>query len=258
MVWDRTIRQSKGEGISTVQAAAGSIESGVWQAPVELKPAVLPAAPPAEEGAEGSGILREQRRLGMTLPEVAIDARGDAVATWTDTGPDSSAVQASTRPAEGTWQSPMNVSLPGEQPTEAKLAQDAQGHAVSVWYAGGVIAATTRQPSGSWQEPVAISAEDEEAGNDPQLAITPAATRLSPGKDRRHSGSTQPNHCRASLSASPASTKPAWRTHAFAWHGGPSGVGAWPTKYSARPPVCRQKGQRSTLTVGGSQGDHHS
>ena len=112
VVWDRTIRQSKGEGISTVQAATDFDRKWCLAGAGRTKAGGSAGSSTAEEGAEGSGILREQRRLGMTLPEVAIDARGDAVATWTDTGPDSSAVQASTRPAEGTWQSPIERFTP--------------------------------------------------------------------------------------------------------------------------------------------------
>jgi hypothetical protein len=93
--------------------------------------------------------------------DVAIDARGDAIAVWTSAG---STVQSAVLPAGGAWQPPVDISLPGAAGalSGAQVAIDPAGDAVAVWsrqdQAISVVQSAARPAGGAWQAPVDISA----------------------------------------------------------------------------------------------------
>jgi hypothetical protein len=62
-------------------------------------------------------------------PQVALDAKGNAVAVWDDAG----LVRAATRAAGGHWSAVQNLSAAGEDPDSPRVALDAKGNAVVVW-----------------------------------------------------------------------------------------------------------------------------
>jgi hypothetical protein len=94
-----------------VAAATGSALSGLWQMPVLIS-------------APGFSIL----------PEVAIDAHGDAAAVWLDSYPGKNTIDASYRAASsGVWQPPVTVSV-GEHGTDQHVLVEPDGDAL-VWWA---------------------------------------------------------------------------------------------------------------------------
>src|SRR5262249_19739707 len=75
--------------------------------------------------------------------------------------------QASIRPAGGSWQEPVNVSLPGHTAEVPRVSMDSAGDAVAVWErfngANIVIQAASLPAGGKWAEPERISEKGSEA-----------------------------------------------------------------------------------------------
>ncbi len=101
-------------------------------------------------------------------PSVKVDAQGEAVAVWEGGEGGGGPVEASTRPASGTWQAPVTISAKGT--LYNTVAVDPQGEAVAVWLREGIIEASTRPAGGTWQAPVHLSPAGRTAWV-PQIAI---------------------------------------------------------------------------------------
>jgi len=116
--------------------------------------------------------------------QFALDAHGNAVATWLRSAPPATVVQAATRPAGGAWSaSPQPLSDPGAEARFADVGLDAQGNAVAVWQARGnttnteIVLARVRPAAGGgaddgWSAPQQISANDQSA-QVPLLIVDP-------------------------------------------------------------------------------------
>jgi PKD domain-containing protein len=96
--------------------------------------------------------------------EIAVDPRGDAVATftrWTGTG---FVIQSAVRPASGTWQQAVDLSdQNGNSPRGAGVAIDTAGNAVALWVRAGpvadnpVLVSAFRPVGGPWTAPVELA-----------------------------------------------------------------------------------------------------
>ncbi len=97
-------------------------------------------------------------------PTVAVDADGDLVAVWEQTGVGHGyQVEASVRPAGGGWQAPVTLSEAGDESYLPVVAVDPQGDATVVWGDGfGEVYAAVRPASGGWSAPVALDDEDQD------------------------------------------------------------------------------------------------
>jgi hypothetical protein len=132
-VWERY------DGTNLRIQAATRPEGGAWSVPTDISLAGVSAS----------------------IPDVGVDARGDAVAVWEQSD---HSVQASTRPAGGTWSTPAAISEPGLDGTDfPAVAVDAKGDAVAVWGAldeddsGNVIQGATKPAAGDWSTPIDVS-----------------------------------------------------------------------------------------------------
>lgn len=107
-------------------------------------------------------------------PQIAVDAKGDAVAVWEENG---EVIKASVRPASsGKWETPVALST-YKIAYEPQVAIDAEGEAVVVWHASEnlgtsyiVQAATGSASTGKWQKAVNISPEEGLASG-PRVAV---------------------------------------------------------------------------------------
>jgi len=98
-------------------------------------------------------------------PEPAIDSTGNVIVGWTTydatfdwPGPATpNVVMIATRPAGGSFSSPVELSVPGEPSSGPLLGFDDGGEALAVWTGVGVVKAAVRPPGGSFGAPVAIS-----------------------------------------------------------------------------------------------------
>jgi hypothetical protein len=94
-------------------------------------------------------------------PQLAMDARGDAVAVW-ERFHEVEEIEAASMPAGSeAWRAPVTIStLVGEdEPGNQQVAIDGQGRAVVVWLreTANEIEATAQNGDGSWQGPAVIS-----------------------------------------------------------------------------------------------------
>ena len=107
------------DGSSVVRSSVRPAGTATWQTPVRL------SAPGADASA----------------PQVAVDAKGAAIAIWDRDNNSITRVQAARRPAGGTWQAPVNLS--GRTPAfSARVALDARGRALALWgTSGGIVSA---------------------------------------------------------------------------------------------------------------------
>ncbi len=151
-VWYRS------DGSNTIVQAALRPAGGVWQAPANL-------SGPGENA---------------TAPRVALDPQGNAVAVWSRSNGTTFVVQASQLPAGGTWQPPVDLSVP-EFGGDQRVALDPQGNATAVWdrYDGTnfIVQAALRPAGGTWQAPVDLSQPGQDA-SPPQLAVDPRGNAI--------------------------------------------------------------------------------
>lgn len=105
--------------------------------------------------------------------DLAIDARGDAIAIW-DTGglgryPGRSQVRSAVRPAGGAWAQPVDVQSAEGRAISPRIAIDARGDAVAAWtyhrvtdpfatQDPDVVQGAVRPAGSAWQPPTVLSA----------------------------------------------------------------------------------------------------
>ena len=135
------------------QAAERLAASGVWQAPVDLSVAGQSA----------------------DLPAVAVTPDGTAVAVWERFDGADEIAQAALRPTGGVWQSPVDLSAPGQNANNVEVAVDARGDVAAVWVCSnginGIVQATVRPAgTGGWTSPVDLSVTGQSAAI-PQIAL---------------------------------------------------------------------------------------
>jgi hypothetical protein len=118
---------------------------GTWEAPVDLS-------------ATGQNAL---------VPQVAVDAQGDAVAVWQRFNSTTNIIQGAVRPAGGSWQTAIDLSATGGNALNPQVAVDSQGDAVAVWQrsngANYIVQRAARPAGGAWQAPTDLSAAGRDA-----------------------------------------------------------------------------------------------
>jgi hypothetical protein len=144
VVWSRS------NGTNVVVQAAMQRTNGTWLAPQDVS---------------GPG-------LDVDRPDVALDARGNAVAVWRRSDGSSSVILAATRTAAGLWSTPQALSSGGysERP---RIGIDSAGDAVVVWSLNAAhvrVQAAVRRAGGSWGQPETLS-DSAADGLQPQVAV---------------------------------------------------------------------------------------
>ena len=116
------------------------------------------------------------------MPRVAIDAAGNATVAWTQSDAAGMTVQAATRPGDGTFSAPVNLSTTG--PTSyasQRIATNAAGETVAVWSgsddANTIVEAATRPTGGVFSAPLDLSATGRDADS-AQAAIDAAGNAV--------------------------------------------------------------------------------
>jgi hypothetical protein len=112
----------------------------------------------------------------VLLPQIAVDANGNATAVWTRGTGTGIIVQASTKLFGGNWQAvPDDLSADGQNAALPQIAVDASGNVTVVWLetvgSYDIIQASTKLFGGNWQvTPDDLSAADKNARR-PQIAV---------------------------------------------------------------------------------------
>jgi hypothetical protein len=105
-----------------------------------------------------------------TLPKVAMDGNGNAVAVWVQTTSNVGAIETANLPASGAWTAPVALSTPGVSSTNPTLAVNALGDAIVGWQtSGGQILVAERQ-AGVWSAPISIAPAAYRQGS-PHVAL---------------------------------------------------------------------------------------
>jgi hypothetical protein len=125
---------------------------------------------PAGSGGWGSPLIVSSSADEASLPQVALDSHGDAVAVWLSlSGGGEYSIEASTRSGiAGAWQAPVTLRKLGAMTAmdpRPDLAVNSQGDAVVVWErlagAEDLVETASRPAGGSWQPPETLSTEAE-------------------------------------------------------------------------------------------------
>ncbi|HTD08588.1 MAG TPA: PKD domain-containing protein [Solirubrobacteraceae bacterium] len=144
-VWQR---YDEGSGKTVIESAGRPAGGSGWDSPVVVSSSADDAS----------------------LPQVALDSHGDAVAVWLSlSGGGEYSIEASTKSGfTGAWQTPVTLRELGPMAAmdpRPDLAVDSQGDAVVVWECleGGedLVEGASRPAGGSWQAPETLSTEAE-------------------------------------------------------------------------------------------------
>jgi hypothetical protein len=154
-----------GRGRATAQAALGvsaCVLGVVAAAPAWAAPAWLA---PAEVSSDHNA----------TLPQIAVDPQGNAIAVWERFDGVKQIVQAAVRPAGGGWQPARDLTPADESTDGAAVAADGQGNVTAVWSrldAGQVHLQSAVHPAGGdWQPTVDVFPPDLSASHNPHIAV---------------------------------------------------------------------------------------
>ena len=107
-----------------------------------------------------------------SISKIAVDANGNATAVWQRYNGSNWIIQSSTKPFGGSWQaSPDNLSLPGQDSLNPRIAVDANGNATVVWVSNETIQSSTKLFGGSWQAIPDNVTQPGLIGDNPQIAV---------------------------------------------------------------------------------------
>jgi hypothetical protein len=114
-------------------------------------------------------------------PQVAIAARGNAVAVWRRHDGANNRIQAAVRPAGRAFRAPKTLSAAGRNASGARVAMDAAGNAIVAWErldgANRRIQAAFRPAGGTFRAPQTLSAAGQSAFQ-PRVALDAAGNAI--------------------------------------------------------------------------------
>lgn len=145
-------------GLSTVKAATLPFIGGSWSSPIDIS---VPSTSSSQ------------------VPQVAVDPSGNAVAVWVRFDGSNDIIQSASLPFGGSWTSPVDISISGQDAFAPQVSLDPSGNAVAVWANVGIgtdsIQAATLPFGGSWSAQVTLSGTSA-AG--PQVAVDSAGNAV--------------------------------------------------------------------------------
>ena len=140
---------------------------------------VQAAIRPPGGGAFGTPIDLSTPGQNASDPDVATGADGTTTAVWQRYNGANTIVQAATRPAGGTFGTPVDLSTPGQDAGYPDVAIAPDGTTTAIWqrYNGSntIVQAATRVPGGAFGTPVDLSTPGESA-YEPAVATGPDGT----------------------------------------------------------------------------------
>ncbi len=133
----------------------------------------------ASSAAPGGIFGAAQDLTGFTetasLPQVALDSHGDAIAVWEGWDGSKIRIQEASRPAGGSFGTPEFLSAAGENAGAPQIAFDSSGNALAVWRFDGSPASTIQgdyRPGGAaFSAPQTVSTPSSAPAQAPQVAL---------------------------------------------------------------------------------------
>ncbi len=114
-------------------------------------------------------------------PDIAVDPAGNAVAVWSRFDGANYRIQAASKPVGGPWGAPVDLSAPGGDAAEARVAIDLAGNAIAAWTrfdgSNEVIQAASRPLGGAWGAADDLSLPGQDA-DEPDVALDQAGNAL--------------------------------------------------------------------------------
>ncbi len=161
-------------GDPQVAEDASGEATAVWYASTDGSNYLVEAATVAD-GIPSAPVKLSAAGQNAAFPTVAVNEMGDAIVAWRRSNGANEIVQASFRPAGGSFGVPVNLSPEGRNGDLPRVAIDAAGDATVVWDStnGGpeVVEEATRSAAiGSFAKPVVLSKEAEPA-QEPVVAM---------------------------------------------------------------------------------------
>jgi len=151
-------------GSPAVSVNAGGEAIAAWILNLSNTERRIEGAARSPDGSWGTPVALSEVTEQIGRPDVAIDARGDAAASWsTSSGESISAgVFAAVRPSGGSWQTPTELSRTDPPESNPQIAIAPSGEVLAVWWGvdeGDTIVESSARPtpSAGWQAPVALS-----------------------------------------------------------------------------------------------------
>jgi hypothetical protein len=133
----------------------------VWMQSVEPGEYAIYASSRPAGGSWQTPVPISQEDQPAKQPVIAIAPDGEAVAAWLALEGKNFIVQAATKPLAGQWQPPVNLSEPGRNSLEPRIAIDAQGEAVAVWEheqeAVEIVQYAVKPPGVEWSKAATLS-----------------------------------------------------------------------------------------------------
>jgi hypothetical protein len=139
-------------------ALDGGRATAVWSfasAPLRQQ-VVMEADWSATAGWTNPRTLSRSGIFAVSTPQVAVNARGDAVVSWTDQIGALTQVVARFRPAGGDWQPVQLLSFPSEAASAPRVALDGRGRALVAWASSSGIDAAVHPFGGVWSRPFVL------------------------------------------------------------------------------------------------------
>ena len=183
---------------NTVQAAIRPPGGGAFGTPIDLStPGQNASDPDVATGADGTTTAVWQRYNGANTivqaatrpaggtfgtpvdlstpgqdagyPDVAIAPDGTTTAIWRRYNGSNTIVQAATRPAGGTFDTPVDLSTPGQNAFQPQITTGPDGTTTAVWRrfdgANTIVQAATRPAGGAFGTPVDLSTPGQDTGS---------------------------------------------------------------------------------------------
>lgn len=133
----------------------------------------------ASSAAAGGVFGVAQNLTGFTgaasLPQVALDSHGDAIAVWEGWDGSNIRIQEASRPAGGNFGAPEFLSPAGDNAGTPQIALDSSGDALAVWRFDGSPASTIqgdhRLAGGAFASPQTVSTSSSDPAQEPQVAF---------------------------------------------------------------------------------------
>lgn len=186
-VWSRSAKLSHGRQICTDPQVALDPKGeavAVWNCGEQARfPSVQSASRPAD--GDWSPIQRITRAPShrssapqFSEPQLAMNTTGEAVAIWSRTGNDHSALESARHPLSGNWSAPDLVTR--DFAWAPRVGMDAAGGATAVWVSGGkvqTVQGAMLRPGGSWSSPTALSSRSRR-NFEAQLAVSPVGEAI--------------------------------------------------------------------------------
>lgn len=122
-------------------------------------------------GASWETPIEVSSQIDTRNPKIAFDKKGNAVCVWErQNGIDDPIIQSS-RTVDGgvSWETPVDVSLPGGAARDSQIAFDSSGNGICIWSRNEIIQSSKTIDSGaSWKTPIDLSGDNAEF---PQIAF---------------------------------------------------------------------------------------